>query len=293
MQIKIYNIVFVIKYIMFLRFFMYRIIAVDLDGTLLTSENKITKYTKEIIQILIQKKFYFVFASGRHYIDIMKIKDSLKINIFIISSNGSKIYNLDNNLIFSDNLDENIASKLCRIKYSDKEIITQVYQNDQWYINNNKVENNFCSLLSSLQYKYFYPDDLNFKNISKIFFTSRNFQKLHILKRKIINFYGNKVHVNFSIPGCLEIVSGTTSKGYGLKLIANLLGVSLKNCIAFGDGMNDQDMLKVAGKAYIMKNSDPHLKIALPHLEIIESNDNDGVARCLNKIFIENNKEML
>ncbi|WAI18243.1 MAG: Cof-type HAD-IIB family hydrolase [Buchnera aphidicola (Acyrthosiphon caraganae)] len=262
---------------------MCKIIAVDLDGTLLSSENKITTYTQKIIKLLIEKNFYFVFASGRHYIDVMEIRDSLKINIFMITSNGAKIYNLDNKIIFSDNLEEDIASKLCRIKYFDTEIITQIYQNNQWYINNKKINNNFCSALSSLEYQFFHPDNFIFQNISKIFFTSKNFQKLSMLERKIINCYGNKIHINFSVPGCLEIVSGTTSKGHGLKLISNLLGISLNNCIAFGDGMNDQDMLSIAGKAYIMKNADLRLKNALPHVEIIESNDNDGVAKCLKK----------
>ncbi|WAI11805.1 MAG: Cof-type HAD-IIB family hydrolase [Buchnera aphidicola (Macrosiphum albifrons)] len=272
---------------------MSHIIAVDLDGTLLSSENKITKYTQKIIQLLIKKNFHFIFASGRHYIDVMEIRDSLKIKIFMITSNGAKIYNLDDELIFSDNLEAHIASTLCRMEYLDAEIITQVYQNNKWYINNNKIDNKFCPALSSLKYQYFHPDDLACNNISKIFFTSRNFQKLYILKRKITDCYGGKVHINFSVPGCLEIVSGTTSKGHGLKLISNLLGVPLNNCIAFGDGMNDQDMLDIAGKAYIMQNADSRLKDILPHIEIIGSNNNDGVARCLNKMFIENDKNIL
>lgn len=262
---------------------MYQVIAVDLDGTLLSSENKITKYTEEIIHLLIEKNFYFVFASGRHHIDVMKIRDRLKIKAFMITSNGAKIYNLDNKLIFSDNLEQDIASKLCSIEYLDTEIITQVYQKNKWYINNNKIDNKFSSALSSLKYQYFHPDNFQFDNISKIFFTSRNFQKLYILEKKITDYYGDKVYISFSVPGCLEIVSGTTSKGYGLKLISNLLGISLDNFIAFGDGMNDQDMLTIVGKAYIMQNADSRLKKELPHIEIIKSNNNDGVARCLKK----------
>jgi len=268
------------------------IIAVDLDGTLLSSENKITKYTKEIIRLLIKKNFYFIFASGRHHIDVMKIQDSLKIKSFMITSNGARIYNLDGKLIFSNNLEEDIAEKLCKIKYFDKEIITQIYQNNKWYINNNSIENKFCSSFSSLKYEFFHPNNLKFSNISKIFFTSKNIYKLYVLERKIINDYRNQVHIRFSVPGCLEVVSGITSKGYGLKLISNLLGISLNNCIAFGDGMNDQDMLNIVGKAYIMKNADPRLKDVLPHAKIIESNDEDGVARCLKKIFIEDEKNI-
>lgn len=267
---------------------MRRIVAVDLDGTLLSSKNTITEYTKEIIQLLVKRNIYFVLASGRHHIDIIEIRNILKIKSFIIASNGAKIYNLDNKLIFSDDLDEAIASKLCRIKYLEEDIITQVYQNNQWYINNNKLDNKFCSALSLLKYEYFNPNKFVFNNISKIFFTSKNFKKLYILEKTIINLWGNKVNISFSEPGCLEVVSGKTSKGYGLQLISNLLQIPLDYCISFGDGMNDLDMLTISGKAYIMKNADLRLKNLLPNTEIIDSNNNNGVAKCLDEIFIKN-----
>ncbi|AAM67600.1 Cof-type HAD-IIB family hydrolase [Buchnera aphidicola] len=269
---------------------MYRIIAADLDGTLLSPENKITKYTEKIIKFLIEKGFYFVFASGRHYIDIMKIRDTLNIKVFMITSNGAQVYDLNNVLIFENHLDEEIALKLCKMKYLDADIITQVYRNNQWYINNNKIDNNFCPTLSSLRYKYFCPDVFNFKKVSKVFFTSHNLKKLHTLQKDIISFLGNRVNVHFSVPGCLEVVSGEVSKGYGLKLISNILGISLKECITFGDGMNDQDMLSISGKACIMENADSSLKKNLPYAEVIGSNKNDGVAVFLNKNFIKNNK---
>ncbi|QCI15734.1 Cof-type HAD-IIB family hydrolase [Buchnera aphidicola] len=269
---------------------MCKIIAVDLDGTLLSSKNIVTEYTKKIIKFLIKKNFYFVLSSGRHYIDILRIQEILEIQSFIISSNGSQIYDLDNKLIFNDYLDTDIALELCKMKYLEQDIITQVYQNDQWYINDNKIDNNFCSNLSSLQYKYFHPDKFKYTNINKIFFTSKNFLKLHDLEKTIINRWGSKINISFSVPGCLEVISGKTSKGYGLKLISNLLGIPLRNFVSFGDGINDLEMLLISGKSYIMKNADLRLKKLLPHIKIIDSNNNDGVAKCLDKIFIQNKK---
>ncbi|QCI16874.1 Cof-type HAD-IIB family hydrolase [Buchnera aphidicola (Aphis helianthi)] len=266
---------------------MYRIITVDLDGTLLSPENKITKYTKKIIKLLINKGFYIIFASGRHHIDMMHIRDHFNIRIFMITSNGAKVYNLDNKLIFESNLDTDIALKLSCLKYLDLDIITQVYQNNQWYINNSKIQNNFCPSLSSLKYEYFHPDTFNFSEVSKIFYTSNNFQKLCELKKHIITLLGKKVNISFSVPGCLEVISGKTSKGYGLQLISNMLGISLQECITFGDGMNDYDMLNISGKACIMENADSRLKDALPYAEIIGNNKHDGVAVYLNKMFIK------
>ncbi|UPT14420.1 Cof-type HAD-IIB family hydrolase [Buchnera aphidicola] len=265
---------------------MYRIITVDLDGTLLSPQNKITKYTKKIIKLLLSKGLYVVFASGRHHIDMMYIRDSLNIKIFMITSNGAKIYGLDNQLIFENDLNIDIASNLIYLTHLDSDIITQVYQNDHWYINNSKIKNNFCPSLSLLQYQYFHPDTFNFSKISKIFFTSNNFKKLFNLEKHIIDSLDKKVHANFSSPGCLEVISGKTSKGFGLKIISNNLGISLKECITFGNGMNDYDMLKISGKACIMENSDLRLKNILPHAEVIGNNKDDSVAVFLNKMFI-------
>ncbi|AHG60331.1 Cof-type HAD-IIB family hydrolase [Buchnera aphidicola] len=267
---------------------MHQIISVDLDGTLLSPENQITEYTKKTIQLL-EKKFYFILASGRHHIDVLQIRDILNIQSFMITSNGAKVYNLNNELIFSSDLDEDISLKLCNIVYSDQDIITQVYQNNRWYINNNKIENNFCPALTNLKYQYFDLDNFKFTNISKIFFTSKNYKKLYNIEKKIINCWSDKVNISFSVLGCLEVISRKTSKGHGLKLISNLMGIPLDHFISFGDGMNDEDMLRISGKAYIMKNADTRLKAALPKLEVIESNNNNGVARCLNRMFIKNN----
>lgn len=267
---------------------MYKVIAVDLDGTLLSSKKKITKYTKKIIDILIKNDLYFILASGRHYIDVLTVKNILNIKAFMITSNGAKIYNLDNQLIFSDDLNESIASVLGNIVYTEKDIITQIYQQNKWYINNNKINNSFSSDYSLLKYQYFHPKQFNYKNISKIFFTSKNYQKLHLLKKKIIQLFNNQICISFSDKACLEVMSRKSSKGYGVKLISNLLKISLDNFIAFGDGMNDQDMLTIVGQAYIMKNADPHLKNACPHIKVIDSNNNNGVAKYLEKIFIQN-----
>ncbi|ANZ22283.1 hypothetical protein ATN01_00145 [Buchnera aphidicola (Diuraphis noxia)] len=265
---------------------MPQIIAVDLDGTLLSSQNKVTKYTKKIINSLIKKNF-FVIASGRHYLDVIKIRDILNIKSFMITSNGARIYDLNNKLIFSNDLDEDVALELCQIVYKDEDIITQTYQNNKWYINNNKIDNNFCPTLTSLQYEHLNLEDLQLNKINKIFFTSKNVQKLYNLEKQITTLWGHKVNISFSVPGCLEVVSSKTSKGRGLKLISRLLNISLKYCYAFGDGMNDEDMLSISGQAYIMKNADVRLKNVLPNAKIIDSNDNNGVAKCLYKIFIK------
>ncbi|POF55917.1 sugar/pyridoxal phosphate phosphatase YigL, partial [Vibrio vulnificus] len=73
------------------------------------------------------------------------------------------------------------------------------------------------------------------------------------------------------------------SKGDALKAVAESLGLTLENCVAFGDGMNDVEMLSMAGKGLVMETSHEKVKKALPDNEIIGSNADDAVAHYLQK----------
>jgi len=64
------------------------------------------------------------------------------------------------------------------------------------------------------------------------------------------------------------------------------MGYSLSACIAFGDGMNDLEMLSMSGKGCLMENAFPRLKSALPDSEVIGSNADDAVAHYLRTKFL-------
>ncbi|MDE5285089.1 MAG: HAD hydrolase family protein, partial [Candidatus Blochmannia sp. A2] len=68
-----------------------------------------------------------------------------------------------------------------------------------------------------------------------------------------------------------ELMAGTVSKGHALEEVAKIIGYTLKDCIAFGDGMNDLEMLSMAGKGCIMHNAHQRLKDKLPNMEVIDS----------------------
>ncbi len=81
-------------------------------------------------------------------------------------------------------------------------------------------------------------------------------------------------------------MAGGVSKGHALEAVAKQLGHSLKACIAFGDGMNDVEMLSMAGKGCIMRNAHQRLKDRLPDLEVIGSNADDAVPHTLRTLFL-------
>lgn len=272
---------------------MYPIVACDLDGTLLSPEHRLTSRTRQMLSQITSKGIHFVFATGRHHIDVAQMRDSLNINAFMITSNGARVHNTKGELIFSQNLDRDIAMDLMVLKHDDPAILTNIYRDDDWFTNRDIPEERRYFQESHFEYQLLDPDRLPGSGISKIFFVSDEHEKLLPLEQAIVARWGDRVNVSFSLPGCLEIMAGGVSKGHALEAVAKLLGHSIQECIAFGDGMNDKEMLSMVGKGCIMHNAAQRLKHLLPELEIIGSNRDEAVTDYLNKLFLASSDKSL
>ena len=79
---------------------MFQITASDLDGTLLTSDHKIAPFTKKILNQLHQQGKEFVFATGRHHIDVAHMREQVGIPAFMITSNGACVHNSETTSFF-------------------------------------------------------------------------------------------------------------------------------------------------------------------------------------------------
>jgi len=264
---------------------MYRIVASDLDGTLLSPDHSLSPYARETLQLLTSKGIHFVFATGRHYIDVAQMRDSMGIDAFMITSNGARVHNTEGELVFSHNLDEDIARELFAMQHSNPDIYTNVYRDEEWFLNRHRPGelDFFCE--SDFNYQIYNPGELPTDGISKVFFTCSEPELLVPLELALIARWGDRVNVSFSLPTCLEVMAGGVSKGHALDAVAQSLGYTLKECIAFGDGMNDKEMLIMAGKGCIMSNAHQRLKDLLPNLENIGSNDDQAVSKKLRTLF--------
>jgi len=265
---------------------MYQVVASDLDGTLLAPDHTLKPYTKETLQLLTARGINFVFATGRHHVDVSQIRDNLGISAYMITSNGARVHNPDGELIFAHDVDTDIAADLFGLVHDDPEILTNVYRRDDWYMNRSQLDqqNFFCE--SDFSYQLYEPSQLPTDGICKVYFTSDNHQRLMALEDTLNARWGDRVNVCFSLPVCLEVMAGGVSKGHALDQVAKTLGYSLLDAISFGDGMNDKEMLTMAGKGCIMSNSHQRLKDLLPELEVIGTNADEAVARRLRKMYL-------
>ncbi|MGK2946056.1 MAG: sugar/pyridoxal phosphate phosphatase YigL [Candidatus Malihini olakiniferum] len=265
---------------------MYQVVASDLDGTLLSPNHTLSPFAKETLKLLTTQVIDFVFATGRHHLDVAQIRDGLGISAFMITSNGARVYNAQGELIFSHNLDQDIVHDLCGMVYQNPEMLTHIYRHDEWFMSRSRQEEERFFQESIFKYKLFEPGLLGTDGVSKVFFTCDSHKKLLLLEEAINARWGDRVNVSFSTLICLEVMAGGVSKGHALEKVAKLMGHTLKSCIAFGDGMNDFEMLSMAGKGCIMRNAHQRLKDLLPQLEVIDSNANDAVAYYLRRLFL-------
>ncbi|WP_354624501.1 Cof-type HAD-IIB family hydrolase [Psychromonas sp. MME2] len=266
---------------------MYKIAASDLDGTLLTSDHKISPFTKNILTQLHNQGVDFIFATGRHHIDVAHMREQLGIPAFMITSNGACVHDCDNQIVFKQNLSENIVADVIEMIKGDEDIHVNLYRSDDWLIS--KDETKKSAVGDHFPYKLFDIENPPLTDIAKIFITreDRDHDKLVMWEDKIKAKFADQANIAFSTPYCLEVMDLGVSKGHALDAIAKMKGYQLRDCIAFGDGMNDFEMLSMAGKGLVMGGAHHKVKSALPDNEVIGDCDDEAVAHYLSKYLLK------
>lgn len=255
---------------------MYKVIVSDLDGTLLTPAHRVSETTKQTINKLLQTDKKFIIATGRHNVDVEAIRKSIGAEIYLITSNGARVHNDKGELIYSKNIATDIAQIISEIPLPDS-IQVNIYRNDEWFVDKPNPEILNFSQDSTFTYQVVDLVALDKQGIAKFFFCGPH-DDLVTLADSINATYGDQLNATFSLLNCLEIMHIAVNKAQALREVLKIKGHSLAETIAFGDGMNDVEMLKAVDKGLLMGNASEMLKAALPEYERIGTSAEDGVA---------------
>ncbi|MCE7537594.1 Cof-type HAD-IIB family hydrolase [Aliivibrio fischeri] len=265
---------------------MITIVASDLDGTLLTPEHKVADFTKKTLNKLHQQNLTFIFATGRHHIDVGNIRSDVGIPAYMITSNGARVHDADDNLIYSKNVPETLVPQVIDLLKNDDQLTIHMYSDTQWFINaEDESLKEFHD--NGFTYTVFDVNNPPVDDIAKVFVTMPEHEYLVQYEEQLKAQFGDQLMVAFSTPWCLEIMAAEVSKGAALEAVAKLLGKTLENCIAFGDGMNDYEMLSMASKGIVMGTSHEKVKKALPNNEVIGSSADEAVAHYLENLLLK------
>ena len=274
---------------------MYKLIACDLDETLLNDKKEICE--RNLMAIEKARKEYgvrFVPATGRGYTCIDNVLRDLDVydkeNEFIISNNGGIVCENRNfkQLTFHE-LPYEKAKELFTFGI-EKGLCVQIFTAKDVYayqLNDDEKEWLFMFKPDAIEMEENTMDFLKGEAIAKILFQRQDMDFLKQLANEMKPICKG-VNVSFSSNRYLELNSEGVDKGLGLKELANHLGIDIKETIAIGDNYNDIAMLEEAGLSIAMENAPQEIKDICDY--VTTSNHNEGgVAEAIEKyIFMEN-----
>lgn len=263
----------------------YKLIICDMDGTLLSSKHNISEYTKNIISKISEKGIIFIIATGRPYLDAKFYKNQLGLKSYLVTSNGATIHNEKDEEIISETIPANLVENILKFEVDKKIYHRNIYVDNDWYIEYKIDGLDEFHAESGFSYKILDFKNFKIRNVTKIFYLAEEIN-INLLEKKILKNFQDNLTMTLSSPYCLELMKKGINKAYAVKKIADSLNISLHETIAFGDGLNDYEMLSIVGKSFIMGNASSRLKEKLPNREIIGTCDEDAVAKKLEELFL-------
>ncbi|MGL5210422.1 HAD family hydrolase [Cetobacterium sp.] len=259
----------------------YKVVVSDLDGTLLNEDGKISFYTKNIINRLYSNKIRFIIATGRCFETANLIKKALEIECCLITSNGAEIYDEDEKLIYANYIPENIINDLISLQI-DESFERFIVQDKIFYT---EFKNEFQD--DSVTYKIVDFKNKKWSRAINFYYQHENREKLVELQEFLKSIFKKKITLCISTNNRLDVMSYNINKGEGVKKILDKFNNSLNETIAFGDQLNDLEMLKIVEKGFCLKNSCEDLKEKIDKENVIGFNFQDSVAKKLEELFFE------
>lgn len=270
---------------------MYKLIAIDMDGTLLREDKTISKETLRAIDRAKAKGVKIVLSSGRPIDGIRRYLEELDLmrdGDYAIAFNGA--------LIQATKTNEILAKTLMKL-----EDVSYLYDlSKKLKVNIHILTENTCLTPKWNPYSQI-EKDINDIPLEVIDFNNLPYDTSIVkimmvddpkVLTETINKLPKEVYEKYSVlrssPYFLEFLDKKVNKGYGVALLANKLGIRSDEVICIGDAGNDIHMLQFAGLGVAMGNAYPEVKKAADYITL--SNEEDGVAHVIDKFVLNNEK---
>lgn len=291
---------------------MYKIVAIDLDGTLLNSFGEITPNTKEVLKKAIEKGVQVVLASGRPVSAIENIANEIGAEEYLISGNGALVYDIKEKKIVYDKFlskdqvleivdicEEN--SIYCNV-YTEQEVIAKsLNYNVLFYHKENAKKpegkrTNINIVANLRKYIEELSADSKFLKVTvcdpnRLIFSGiirklRNIDTIDVLdvshmSRKTIKDGTDDVQIEYFYT---EITNKNVNKWSAIEYLLEKENVKPEEVMAIGDNVNDKEMIQNAGLGVVMGNSSPQMKEMADI--VVSDNNSDGIVEAVEKFIL-------
>ncbi|BCZ48805.1 Cof-type HAD-IIB family hydrolase [Clostridium gelidum] len=286
---------------------MIKLIASDMDGTLLNEKHKIDKETVVAIKKAEEVGIVFAISTGREYDTVEPLLKENNIKCQCVLMNGAEYRDEEGNILEEINIEQEIATKIIHILQKEK-VSARIFTNKGIYTTDTKEEalkemvyrtlsfNPSFTQEEALEFAKVQPYFVNLNYISNL----DEFLKSDMEIRKFVAFHSNielinkmkkiigelaNIAVSSSFRDNMEITHITAQKGIILTKVAEKMGFKRAEVLVLGDSFNDYSMFTEFTESVAMGNAIPEIKEIAKY--ITDTNDNLGVAKAIYKVLEE------
>lgn len=264
---------------------MYKLVAIDIDDTLLDHDGRITPATRAALEQAAARGVIITLATGRMFASASEVAKQLGIGVPIITYQGALIKHAGSGeVLYERHVPADAANRIYR-HCLETGLHLQAYVDDRLYVaeandkaraysaNSNVpfvVPPDFAAIVREPQTKMLIIDEP---------------AVLDGVKDHFHRLFGDTVQITKSKPHFLEFTHPEGTKGNALRFLAARFGVDMEETVAIGDSWNDRDMLEAAGLGVAMGNAVPELKAVAGY--IAPANDQEGVRHVIERFLLD------
>lgn len=260
-----------------------KLVAVDIDGTLLTNDRKVTPEVFEAVQEAKKQGVKVIIATGRPIPGVQPLLNELNLK-----EEGDYVITFNGGLVQDTSTGENIITETMTYEdYLDIEFLSRkldvhmhAITKQGIYTANRNIGKYTVHESSLVNMPIFYrtPEEMGDKEIIKMMYIDEP-EVLDAAIEKIPQEFFDKYTIVKSTPFYLEFMNKKASKGNAIKHLVEKMGLTAEQTMAIGDAENDRAMLEAVGNPVVMENGTPELKEIAKY--ITKSNEESGVAHAL------------
>ena len=257
-------------------------IAIDLDGTLLTTQQKITDATINTLRYAMDKGIRVVIATGRSLDSAISFVEQVGTTFPLICYNGSCIHDHTTKQdIYHATMDADICAELINIaKTTDAHL--HAFLNHELYVLEKSSHAKSIESTTNRIRKI-----IDFDRVGPVRFTKAMFvgekSANELIRKHLQAKFGDRLYMVYSHDNYFEIMTGGVTKGSSLKYLLDMYSITADETMAFGDAENDREMLAWARYGVAMGNAFDNVKLVAPLKT--GHNDEDGVATKIQKML--------
>lgn len=234
----------------------YKLLALDMDGTLLNSNHEISPKTEEWLHKAMAAGIHVCLSTGRNYNEAVPYGEQLGLDTPMITVNGSEVWRTPHELYHRELFDHQLIGQMYEIArkkdvYFWAYAVEGLYKEDNWN-----------------------PDLLERNHWLKFGYTTEDDQLRYEINMELQNIHG--LEITNSSPYNFEINPLGVNKASGAAMVCELLGIQMSEVVAIGDSLNDLAAIQAAGLGVAMGNAQIAVK---ENADVVTaSNDDDGIA---------------